>query len=248
MSRKLVAILACRNGGSRLYAKPLQNLDNKKNITTLQFLITNLKKQKTVDEIGLAISNKKENLIYKEIAKKNSIKFTFGDDNDVLSRLIKCGDILKATDILRLTTESPFPYLINLNKIWKIHSLQNYDATFLDNIIDGCGFEIISLNSLKKSKKNGKKKHKSELCSLYIRENFKKFKILKIKTNKNFFRRDLRLTIDNPEDLIVCKKIFEKFKKDPYNLKKIISYLDKNPSLKELTLKYCEKGYKNMYV
>ncbi len=26
MSRKLVAILACRNGGSRLYAKPLQNL------------------------------------------------------------------------------------------------------------------------------------------------------------------------------------------------------------------------------
>ena len=29
MSRKLVAILACRNGGSRLYAKPLQNLDKK---------------------------------------------------------------------------------------------------------------------------------------------------------------------------------------------------------------------------
>ena len=83
---------------------------------------------------------------------------------------------------------------------------------------------------------------------MYIRENFKKFKILKIKTNKNFFRRDLRLTIDNPEDLIVCKKIFEKFKKDPYNLKKIISYLDKNPSLKELTSKYCEKGYKNMYL
>ena len=151
-----------------------------------------------MDEIGLAISNKKENLIYKEIAKKNSVKFTFGDDNDVLSRLIDCGDILKATDILRLTTESPFPYLINLNKIWKIHSSQNYDATFLDNIIDGCGFEIISLNSLKKSQKNGKKKHKSELCSLYIRENFKKFKILKIKTNKDFFRRDLRLTIDNP--------------------------------------------------
>ena len=99
MSRKLVAILACRNGGSRLYAKPLQNLDNKKNITTLQFLITNLKKHKVVDEIGLAISNKKENLIYKEIAKKNSVKFTFGDDNDVLSRLIDCGDILKVNNL-----------------------------------------------------------------------------------------------------------------------------------------------------
>ena len=30
MTRKLVAVLACRNGGSRLYAKPLQNLDQKK--------------------------------------------------------------------------------------------------------------------------------------------------------------------------------------------------------------------------
>ena len=29
MTRKLVAVLACRNGGSRLYAKPLQNLDQK---------------------------------------------------------------------------------------------------------------------------------------------------------------------------------------------------------------------------
>ncbi len=248
MNRKLVAVLACRNGGSRLYAKPLQNLDNKKNITTLQFLITNLKKQKAVDEIGLAISNKKENLIYKEIAKKNSIKFISGDDINVLSRLIKCGNALKATDILRITTESPFPYLLNLKKIWKIHSSQNYDATFLDNIIDGCGFEIISLKSLKISQKNGKKKHQSEMCTLYIRENFKRFKILKIKTNKDLLRKDLRLTIDNPEDLIVCKKIFEKFKNDPYNLKKIISYLDKNPSLKKLTQKYCKHGYKSMYI
>ena len=67
MERKLVAILACRNGGTRLYAKPLQNLDEKKKISILQFLITNLKKRTVIDDIGLAISNDKENLIYKKI-------------------------------------------------------------------------------------------------------------------------------------------------------------------------------------
>ncbi len=30
MKRKLIAVLACRNGGKRLYAKPFQNLDKKK--------------------------------------------------------------------------------------------------------------------------------------------------------------------------------------------------------------------------
>tara|TARA_B100001250_G_C19780994_1_gene781872 strand:+ start:933 stop:1673 length:741 start_codon:yes stop_codon:yes gene_type:complete len=241
MKKKLVAILACRNGGSRLYGKPLQNLDTKKKITILQFVINNLKNNKTLNGIGLAISNKKENLIYKDIAKKNSIKYIFGDDENVLSRLIKCGDLLKCTDILRITSESPFPYLSNLNEIWKRHTSNNYDATFFDDIIDGCGFEIIALNALKKSHKNGKKKHRSELCSLYIRENQKKFKILKIKINKKLFRKDLRLTVDNPEDLIVCKNVFKRFKKRPYDLKKIITFLDNNPSLKKLTYKYCQK-------
>ncbi len=241
MKKKLVAVLACRNGGRRLYGKPLQNLDSEKKITILQFIINNLKNTKALQDIGLAISNKKENLIFKDIAKKNSIKYVFGDDENVLSRLIKCGELLKCTDILRITSESPFPYLSSLSEIWKRHSLNNYDATFFDNIIEGCGFEIISLNALKKSHKNGKKKHRSELCSLYIRENQNKFKILKIKIDKNLFRKDLRLTVDNPEDLIVCKSVFKKFKKRPYDLKKIISFLDNNPSLKKLTYKYCQR-------
>ena len=36
--RKLVACLACRNEGTRLYGKPLQNLDIKKNITIKNYL------------------------------------------------------------------------------------------------------------------------------------------------------------------------------------------------------------------
>ena len=99
MSRKLVAILACRNGGSRLYAKPLQNLGSKKQITVIEYLIKSLKKFEIIEDIGLAISEKKENFIYKEIAKYNSLKFITGDDFDVLSRLIKCAKKLKATDV-----------------------------------------------------------------------------------------------------------------------------------------------------
>ena len=248
MKKKLVAILACRNGGTRLYAKPLQNLDEQKQIKIIDYLIKSLKKKRCIDEIILSISKKKENLKYVSIAKKNSIKFVLGDDIDVLSRLILAAKLTKATDILRITSESPFPMHESLDEIWKQHFKNNYDASFLDNIIDGCGYEIIKNSALIQSHRKGKKKHKSELCTLYIRENYKEFNINRISLEKKYFRKDLRLTVDNPEDLIVCKEIYKKFKDKEIKLNKIIKFLDKKSNLKRLIKPYCDKGYKSMYV
>ena len=39
MKRKLVAALACRNQGSRLYGKPLQNLDIEKGIRIIDNIV-----------------------------------------------------------------------------------------------------------------------------------------------------------------------------------------------------------------
>ena len=91
-----------------------------------------------------------KNLIYKKIARSNRVKFILGSDDDVLKRLINCEKKLNATDIFRIKTESPFTYLDELPKIWNNHVKKNYDANFLDNIVDGCGFEIIKIKDLKK--------------------------------------------------------------------------------------------------
>ena len=53
--KKLVAVLACRNDGTRLYGKPLQNLDIKKGVTILDYLIKNLKKFNFIKDIVIAI-------------------------------------------------------------------------------------------------------------------------------------------------------------------------------------------------
>lgn len=248
MKRKLVAILACRNGGSRLYAKPLQKLGTTKRKTILEVLINKLKKIKIIDQIGLAISDKEENLIYRKIAKKNKLSYVFGDDQNVLGRLIACANHLNATDILRVTSESPFPYFNKINRIWKSHVSNNYDASFLDEIIDGCGFEIIKKKALEISHKYGKKKHRSELCTLYMRENNDKFNIKRYFPNKIFFRKDIRLTVDNPEDLTLCNIIYNRFyKRNNLDLKKTINFLDKNTHLKKIIKPYCDEGYNQMY-
>ena len=247
-TRKLVAAIACRNNGSRLYGKPLQNLDVLEQITILDNIIACIKSLNIVDEIVLGISIGNDNKAFEDYAKKNQLPFIFGDEKDVLYRLIACADEVGGTDIFRITSESPFLYFDEIVSLWKHYIDEKLDALFMDEIIDGCGFEIISLAALKKSHNLGEDRHRSELCSLYIRENKNEFKIEKVLPPKSLIRKDLRLTVDNPEDLVVCRAVYRHFKSLAPRIPLVdaVNFLDKNPHLKALISPFVENGYFTM--
>ncbi len=204
----------------------------------------------TIDSIVLGVADGVENDAFVAYAQANNIGCIRGDEEDVLERLIRCGDLEGATDIFRTTSESPFLYFDLINDAWDKHIDNNNDATFLDDIIDGCGFEILSLDVLKKSHNEGEDRHRSELCTLYIRENKDKFNLGYITPPEKLTRKDIRLTVDYPEDLILCRAVYERFKdlapKIP--LLDVVDYLDKNTHLLKLTSPFCEEGYKTMYL
>lgn len=170
MDRRLVAAIACRNEGSRLYGKPVQNLDVENGFRIIDNIIKCLSSLSCIDEIVLGIAEGSENQVFQRIAQQYGIQYVYGDQEDVLSRLIKCGNLANATDIFRITSESPFLYFEPVSDLWESHKLNGSDAAFLDDVIDGCGFEIITLEALKVSHQKGIAKHRSELCSSYIRE------------------------------------------------------------------------------
>lgn len=231
---KLAAVLACRNQSSRLYAKPLQNLDVKNRISILDYMILQIKLYKTIDEIVLGISEEEENEIYKKVARKHKVPFITGDDRDVLARLIRGAQLVGADHVLRVTTESPYAYYDDLQEIYDYHCDNNVDYSVISGLPDGSYFEIIKVEALKKSWEQGGDKHRSELCTLYIFENQDKFKIVKHKCKKEFERTDLRLTVDWPEDLIVIRAIYEELNLSPneaLDFGRIIEFLDKNPKI-----------------
>lgn len=250
MRRRLVAVLACRNQGSRLYGKPLQNLDVALGVRIIDNIIDCLNSLECIDEIVLGISEGVDNEVFKDIAKKNDLRYIVGDQQDVLSRLVECGKLASATDIFRVTSESPFLYYDQVINLWEKHKLENADATFMDDVIDGCGFEILSFKSLEESHLKGEERHRSELCTLYIRENYKKFHIIKALPPESLIRKDLRLTVDNPEDLVVCRAVYSRFKELAPRLpvEEIVKFLDDNPYLKELIAPYTDSGYTTMYL
>lgn len=249
MKRRLVAALACRTQGSRLYGKPLQNLDVANSVRIIDNIIACLRSLPCIDEIVLGISEGVDNEVFKDVAASNGLRFVVGDQIDVLSRLVECGRLAGATDVFRVTSESPFLYFEEVEVLWQRHQEQSADATFMDGVVDGCGFEIIRWESLVRSHLNGDRRHRSELCTLYIREHPEDFRIIKAVPPPVLVRRDLRLTVDNPEDLAVCRIVYGAFKEAAPRIPvaDIVAFLDANPKLIEWIAPYTEAGYSTMY-
>lgn len=250
LKRKLVATLALRNQGSRLYGKPLQNLDIENGISILDNIIASLKAISQIDSIVLAIADGVDNMSFINYSTLHQLQYVRGDEIDVLGRLIMAATASNATDILRVSTESPFLPNEFIAEGWQSHLASNAEATFFDGVIDGCSFEIISLDALKRSHKNGLEKHRSELCTLYIRENKDDFSINYCAVPEKLKREDLRLTVDYPEDLVVCRAVFNQFRDKAPNipLHEIVDFLDNHPDLITTTLKFTVAGYKSMYL
>ncbi len=249
MTRKLVAAIACRNQGSRLYGKPIQNLDVESGIRILDNIVDCLGTIDCIDEIVLGISDGVENEVFKRIADEKGLRYVVGDEIDVLGRLVDCGKLAGATDIFRVTSESPFLYFEEVEQYWSKYCEDDADALFMDDVIDGCGFEFISLKALESSHQNGESRHRSELCTLYIREHHSDYKIIKVAPPGKLNRKDLRLTVDNPEDLTVCRIVYGVFKEQAPRIPvgTVVDFLDANPELITMTAPFVEAGYATMY-
>ena len=238
--RRLVAALACRNNGSRLYGKPLQILIGQ--TTVLDQIITAIKTFGIVDEIVLGISEGSANAPFVEVAHAHQISYIIGDPQDVLKRLIQCGRAGKATDVFRVTTECPWFAYDMLEDLWRRHVDEGNDITVCDRLPEGLAFEIYTLESLERSHARGAARDRSEFCSNYPRTHRNEFKVAVAFPPKEQQRLDLRVTIDYPEDLVVCRAI-AKACSDTMPLvppARIIGFLDSRPDLKSLLQPYVD--------
>jgi len=229
----IVAILACRVSSERLFAKPLQLIDGK---PILLKIIDQIKKSKLISDIVLAISENEGNEIFVKLAKKQGLKYIIGDEFDVLKRLIDGAEYLKADIVFRCTSENPFLYWEKIDELIGNHVRGRYDYTYIENLPMGCLMELVNTVALKKSHKFGSKRHRSELCTLYINENRKKFKICAYLPPKKLQRPDFRLTVDTPEDLIVARLIHKALGKKSriIPMGEIIEFLENNPQIRKI--------------
>lgn len=236
--RRLAAALACRVQGKRLYGKPLQNLAPDR--TILAQILDTMDRLPEIEVSVLGIAEGSGNRPFVEIAQARGIPHIIGDETDVLMRLIQCGRAVNATDVFRITTECPFLYFEPVAQAWRRHVENDNDVTATDGLPEGTHFEIYKLSALETSHARGDAYHRSEGCSRYIRQHRQDFRVETIDPPAILARMDLRLTVDYPEDLVLCRAVYQALaaKAPLIPLADIIAFVDANPKLKELVAPY----------
>lgn len=231
MSR-IVAILAVRMGSKRLYGKPLQKIEGK---TIVGHLIDILKCIPEIESVILATSDKKENQVFVEFSEKNNL-FCYVDkgydEEDVLGRLVRASETVKADIVIRATSEEPIKYN-NISEVIQHHIKTGADLTYTRLLPSGTSVEVISYNAMKKAYEMDDKYH-SPLVSLCMFEHPKEFKIEKLTPPKELQRPDINLDVDTEENLFALKEIFKNVKRDKngfINVRDALDFLEKQPHL-----------------
>ena len=234
MKKKIAAIIQARMGSSRLPKKAMKKVLGK---PLLYYMISQIKKSKTVNDIIIATSIKKENNEIRNFCKKNKIKCFSGSEKNVLSRYYKTAREYKSDVIVRLTSDCPLIDPKIIDTCVKKFLRSNYK--FVANTSppekltfpDGMDVEVFSFKTLKYANANCKLKSDLEHVTPFIWRNKKKFKQYKINLKKNLSH--LRLTVDYREDFLLIKKIITYFqaKKLQLSLNNMVDYLFSNKDL-----------------
>ncbi len=227
---KVVATLACRSESSRLYGKPLQPVGDR---PIIQHLIDRLRRVRAIDEIVLAISEGPSVGVFTDYAEREGLAYVVGPEKDVLGRLILAADHVGADIVVRATTENPYVYWENLERLIHDHIEQGADLTVTEHLPFGAFLEVISVEALRRAHRHGEDRHRSELCTLFIAENPGLFKIRRIPAPPEVDAPDLRLTVDDPQDLVVVRTLWNALHREGHliTIPEIVQFLREHPEV-----------------
>ena len=229
---KVVCLVQARVGSTRLPGKILKEICGK---TILHHEIDRLKKCKEIDEIVIATTDKEDDDKIVNEAKKLSVKYFRGSENDVLSRFYYAAKENSADIVVRVTSDCPCIDFEILDKmlIYFKEKYKEKQVDYLSNTIKrtyprGYDIEIFTFSALEKSYINAKKEYEREHVTPYIYDKTNNFLKLPFENKDDY--SEYRVTLDTIEDFIVIKNIFENlYYKNPYfKLNDVVQYLNNN--------------------
>lgn len=220
-------------GSLRLKNKALLKIAGK---TIIETIFSRLKACLEVDDVILSTPLSKENDILVKQAGKIGLKSHRGSENDLISRHYGAAKKFKADTVVKITGDCPLVDPSLVDKMVGVYKKSNKKIDFLTNCFpptfpDGLDIDVIPLTTLERLNKEVKNLLHREFFTVYITENYKKFKIYNFKNTADL--SSMRWTLDYPEDLIFIKEIFKGLagKNKVFTMEDVLGFLKKNPRL-----------------
>ena len=229
--------ITVRTGSTRLANKSILTIKGKH---TIEYVIDSAKKSKHADRIVLCTTDKKEDNILCEIAKKNGIEFFRGSEHDKLNRWWQA--LLTNEHIDSVVTVDGDDLFYDA-KLADLCFEQLEDSDFVNGqglYNDTYGFKDNFLEEVMRAKKD-------QIIEPHEIVNFlknKDFKVSELKDVPYYFKKqNIRMTLDYQEDFNFFKNVIENLD-DNFTLKDVLNYLLVNESVVDINY-FREEEWKN---
>ena len=195
-------------GSTRLPGKVMKKLIDK---PVLHHVVDRLKTCKQIDSILVATTLKKEDAEILNLCEKIRIPCFRGSENDVLDRYYQAARSVKATTIIRITSDCPLLDPILVDNMVEIFMAEQNSLDYLSNTLErtfprGLDTEIFSMSALAKAWSHASSAAEREHVTPYI---YRHPEMFRLRNHKNSIDlSSYRWTLDTPEDWRFIKEVY----------------------------------------
>ena len=228
-----LCVIQARMGSSRLPGKMLKTIGDK---TTIQHVLRQVGRATTIDHIVLATTTESIDDELASAARKEGVEVFRGAVDDVLDRYYQAALPHEPDAVVRITGDCPFidPELIDL-VVNRFKS--NSDVDYVSNVHpatypDGMDVEVISFSTLSQLWSSANLSSEREHVTLGAWQNPDVYKVDVVRNDED--DSDLRLTLDEPEDLELLNNLIDNMGGEVLSCHDIVDVLRKSPSFTEV--------------
>ena len=204
---KIAAIIQARLDSSRLPHKVMKNIFKGKN--SLDLLHERISNSKNIGSTIFAVPEKDRQII--DYLKERGYKFTCGDEKNVTQRYLKAACEFNIEKIVRITADCPLvdPKIIDecVNFSNDYDYVSNNTPPEESDYANGSDVEVFSTILLKRRSESYKSNRDNEHVTFPMWDG--RMKISKYRLKKEISDKNVRITIDNEEDVKVIRDILK---------------------------------------
>ena len=231
---KVDIIIQARANSTRLRRKCFKEMRGK---PLLWHVIERAKRCRQVDQITVATTRSLADREIVDIATECQVNAFTGSEQDVLRRYYESAFSTRADVIVRMTGDCPLIHPPSVDAMIALLEAEQVDYVCPDPRHRSLetGVEVFTMHALEAMNQKAKEDYQREHVTLYLRENAEDFKIALFIPDRSFQRKDIRITVDYPEDLKLMRHLYKIFYQDGeiIDLKKVVKYLNEHPAIRE---------------
>lgn len=226
----VTAVIQARMQSKRLPGKSMKEIAGK---PLLAHVIDRAKAMEGVGAVVVATCDDNQPIV--DLATAMGVQSFVGSETNVLDRYYLSALQAGGDYIVRITGDNPFTDVEYGTMAIEIATESGSDLTSISGLPLGAGVEVIKFSALETAWKEGSTAYQFEHVTPYIKEHSELFLIERHPVNLRRCAKDLRLTVDTPEDYALACRIYDAlYKGSPFSIREVVTFMEEHPELAAL--------------